>query len=115
MNYSLKIYIICVKILIMPELPEVETIVRQLKKLVGKRIVKLEILDSQVVKNNVQEGLDRKITDVSRRGKSILIHLDNETFLSIHLRMTGHFHYVQNNDQTYKKYLACIFYYFGVY
>ena len=81
----------------MPELPEVETIVRQLKKLVGKRIVKLEILDSQVVKNNVQEGLDRKITDVSRRGKSILIHLDNETFLSIHLRMTGHFHYVQNN------------------
>lgn len=78
----------------MPELPEVETVVRVIRPLVMERVitdVRLLIprqLEPQTVQQ-VRRGLKQKrIVKVERKGKFILIHLD-EGLLLIHLRMTG--------------------------
>lgn len=79
----------------MPELPEVETICRQLEpELVGRRIEEVEILDERWSRPEAPAVLEggmrgRTITSVGRRGKYILVGLDRETTLLMHLRMTG--------------------------
>jgi len=79
----------------MPELPEVETIVRGLKRqLINKKISRLKVFSPTVVRSGTDLRRIRgaKITDVGRRGKNILIFLDKNGLaaaLIIHLRMTG--------------------------
>lgn len=79
----------------MPELPEVETIrLTLLPKLVGKRIVTGEFLYGKMLLGiTVEEFLDRvsskKINDLKRRGKYLLIELAEGLIIGIHLRMTG--------------------------
>ncbi len=79
----------------MPELPEVETICRQLEpEIVGRRIVGVEVLDPRWSRPEpaaeIQRGcIGREISSVSRRGKYILIGLDDGSTLLMHLRMTG--------------------------
>jgi len=72
----------------MPELPEVQTIVSDLnKEIKNLRIVNLWL--------DLPYSIDRKkligstILGVRRRAKNILIDLDNEGILLIHLKMTG--------------------------
>ncbi len=72
----------------MPELPEVETIVRGLAIVNGARIDKLEVLDSRL-DLPVQEIVGEKIECIERRGKYILFHLGKCKTLVIHLRMSG--------------------------
>ena len=77
----------------MPELPEVETVVRSLAPhLAGRRILSAEFRSRLVTPGN-QRQLARKlegrtITGVRRRGKFIVIMLDQGT-LAVHLGMTG--------------------------
>jgi formamidopyrimidine-DNA glycosylase len=77
----------------MPELPEVETVVRSLiPHLPGRRIVTAEFTSRHVTPGN-RAALARKLTgrtiqSVKRRGKHILIGLDEGT-LVVHLGMTG--------------------------
>ena len=79
----------------MPELPEVETIVRQLKEqIVDKVIKKIDILRPDQWKLNQPEQVERalnhqRIIDISRRAKFILINFKSGCRLIIHLRMTG--------------------------
>lgn len=75
----------------MPELPEVETIARQLRKvLVGKKILKIEVLRSRSFVGDPQEIEGKKILEISRRAKVLQIGLkDYEKSLIIHLKMTG--------------------------
>jgi formamidopyrimidine-DNA glycosylase len=83
----------------MPELPEVETIVRQLnKKVRGKTIKSINNLDSKVVDPKILRILPVKIINIKRRGKLIIIELSNNQFLLTHLRMTGHFQYFLKNN-----------------
>ena len=78
----------------MPELPEVETIVRQLKKKIcGKRIVKAEIYDTAVVDPKLKTVSSVKIVNVRRRAKYIVMELDDGHFIITHLGMTGQFHF----------------------
>lgn len=78
----------------MPELPEVETIRRQLnRKIKGKKIKKVEVFLSRFVKypldkfKKIVQG--SRIKDISRRAKLIIIELDNGYCLIIHLKLTG--------------------------
>ena len=78
----------------MPELPEVETVVRGLRRLiVGKNIVKVShdnaksFPNSEVEVDNFMIGAS--IKNVRRRAKVIMIDLDNDWSLVIHLKMTG--------------------------
>ncbi len=81
----------------MPELPEVEHVVRALRRVViGRRILASEIRLPKLVSPMSSALFNRKlkgatITGVSRRGKYILIELDNDRILAVHLRMTGKF------------------------
>ncbi|MBI4152600.1 bifunctional DNA-formamidopyrimidine glycosylase/DNA-(apurinic or apyrimidinic site) lyase [Candidatus Woesearchaeota archaeon] len=96
----------------MPELPEVETVVRQLRRTVCFRTIEqVEVKDRKVISAAVAQGLPVRIVEINRRGKSIVFHLDDGSFLLAHLRMTGHFHVVQSGsrDVSYQKYLSGIF------
>src|SRR5262245_54213412 len=75
----------------MPELPEVETIVRGLApRLKGRRIVSVALLAKRIVHGKPGEVAGRKIRVVRRHGKFIVIELEGETRpLGIHLGMTG--------------------------
>ena len=92
----------------MPELPEVETVVLGLSDLViGHKILEVEIDYPKtflITKHQLQDQLlNSTIQSVSRRGKSILIHLDNNYSLLIHLKMTGQLVYIQRDDNQIKK------------
>lgn len=72
----------------MPELPEVETLCRQLRRVIQDReIISVDILDPRLGTLNGLSG--RKITAVTRHGKAVEIKLDDDARLLLHLRMTG--------------------------
>lgn len=81
----------------MPELPEVEHVVRALRRTVrGRQVVAIEIKLKKLVKPFSTSSFTRKlkgskIVSVNRRGKFILIELDSDRVLVVHLRMTGKF------------------------
>jgi formamidopyrimidine-DNA glycosylase len=78
-----------------PELPEVETIRRQLAPLVeGRWLARIEILDPRWSRPLAPEELadalvGRRVEHLRRRGKYLLWCLSEEVFLAQHLRMTG--------------------------
>jgi len=79
----------------MPELPEVETVRRQLEpELVGKRIESASVLDERLTRPEPPSSVEkavagREVTAVARRGKYLLIGLEGGRTLALHLRMTG--------------------------
>ena len=78
----------------MPELPEVETIVRNLSsKLKGLEISSVRIIYPPVLRNKkpslINDLKGRKVVDVRRRGKMLLINFERNLSLLIHLKMTG--------------------------
>jgi formamidopyrimidine-DNA glycosylase len=79
----------------MPELPEVETIRRQLApEVTGKRIVGAEVLDERLTRPEAPEPVakrieGRTIESVGRRGKYLLVGLEGQVTMALHLRMTG--------------------------
>jgi formamidopyrimidine-DNA glycosylase len=79
----------------MPELPEVETIRRQLAPhLEGRALARLDILDSRWCQPLAPEAVvdavqGRRIERLRRRGKYLVFELDDDIFLLLHLRMTG--------------------------
>lgn len=84
----------------MPELPEVETVVRELQPVIsGRTISKVESYWHKTVEfqaTRPPEG--QRVERVGRRGKYILIALSGST-LVIHLRMTGQILTYQNAHQ----------------
>lgn len=88
----------------MPELPEVETIKRQLeRKIKGKKITDIEVRFSGSLKEisagNFRKSVKgEKIKKVGRRAKLILITLPNNT-LVIHLKMTGRLLFVSKKTE----------------
>ncbi|MDP2725583.1 MAG: bifunctional DNA-formamidopyrimidine glycosylase/DNA-(apurinic or apyrimidinic site) lyase [Syntrophales bacterium] len=72
----------------MPELPEVETLCRQLRELIaGKKILAIRILDSKLENMENLEG--RTVHLLCRAGKGLHFRLDDGRVLMLHLRMTG--------------------------
>jgi formamidopyrimidine-DNA glycosylase len=81
----------------MPELPEVELVAKSLDKLISRQ----KILVAELIRERLAPGTNPKdfaqglkdstINFVHRRGKHILLDLDNQKTLLVHLRMTGRF------------------------
>ena len=121
----------------MPELPEVEHVVRALRRaVVGRTITASEIKLPKLISPTLVSTFKRKIkgssiTGVSRRGKFILIELDGDVavphgrashtaslarqagrpqVLVVHLRMTGAFLYLHADDEL-PKHSHAIFYF----
>ena len=83
----------------MPELPEVETVVRDLKAaaLVGLRVVNARVLWKRSIAapawSRFTAGIQGlEILDLSRRGKFIVARLSEGFTLLVHLRMSGRLH-----------------------
>ncbi|MCI0456577.1 MAG: bifunctional DNA-formamidopyrimidine glycosylase/DNA-(apurinic or apyrimidinic site) lyase [Gemmataceae bacterium] len=78
----------------MPELPEVETVVRDLRpRLLGRRLASVQVSGLKLRRDwSADWGAmltGRRVLDVSRRGKWIVIALDDGRQLVFHLGMTG--------------------------
>jgi len=83
----------------MPELPEVETMKRDLQKhLVNKTIEEVSVYDHRVLKDIDPKSFIRRLkgvmfTSIERRGKGLIFTLDNGSVLFIQVKMTGYFVY----------------------
>ena len=88
----------------MPELPEVEHVVRALRPVVvGRRILAAELKLKRIAPDISRPAFDRQlrnsvITAVGRRGKYILFELESGQVLTTHLRMTGKFLSLTTDD-----------------
>jgi formamidopyrimidine-DNA glycosylase len=89
----------------MPELPEVETVCRQLEpEIEGRRIERLEVLDERWTRPVPAAELERAVSGrtiegLGRRGKYLLLELDDGRTLAMHLRMTGNLVLVEGEDR----------------
>ncbi len=96
----------------MPELPEVETITRELRPLiVGKTFLKVTLPWPRTVEDNQKDFaaalIDKKITHIDRRGKYLCFFLEDQLCLTIHLRMTGKL--VFEPEEKDKKHIRVVF------
>ena len=74
----------------MPELPEVETVKRGLGPLIlNKKIVQVRVAEPKCFLGEKTEVEGAKVVGLRRRGKALLIDLDNGRTVMVHLRMTG--------------------------
>jgi formamidopyrimidine-DNA glycosylase len=79
----------------MPELPEVETIKRELSSVVlGKKIIRIDIEDSFKKKiypdvRSFKRLVGKKIKAIERRGKILIFSFDDDNYMIVHLKMTG--------------------------
>lgn len=89
----------------MPELPEVETIVRELQPLMAGQTIDKSVVHTKKIRIDVPENLPKKlkaqkVLSVTRRAKYILINLENGHVLIIHLGMSGRIHIRELKDKT---------------
>ncbi len=88
----------------MPELPEVETVRGQLApRMVGRRIVDVSVLDPRwcapAAPEETEDALAGRLVEaVDRRGKYLVLALEDEVFCVMHLRMTGNVLLVEPAD-----------------
>jgi len=87
----------------MPELPEVETIRRDLeKKVLNTRIVQANVVLPKIVRNPLDffrgKLIGARFTRTDRRGKLLILEINNGLFLTVHLRMTGQLIYKHGKE-----------------
>ncbi len=98
----------------MPEMPEVESIKRTLEKNINGQVIKnVIVLLPRMIKypdsiSYVKMLSGHKIKQIQRRGKYLIMQMDNEIMAVFHLRMTGRLCYVNKNKQE-DKYERIIF------
>ena len=89
----------------MPELPEVEMVTRHLNDLiVGHQLLKANLIRPGLAAENSPRQFslwlkNTRVEAVTRRGKHILIHFENQRTLITHLRMTGRFQYLEESEE----------------
>ena len=100
----------------MPELPEVETVRSSLARdLPGKKIKSVAVSDGRAVRRhkNAKDFRDqlegRSVKSLERLGKNILIELDNQTHLVVHLGMTGQLLRAKNAKEPKPKHTHVVF------
>lgn len=83
----------------MPELPEVETVARELRDLIiGKEIKDVQAIWHKSFDNQSSVPLSGQVVKhIGRKGKYLSIRLNKSTLI-IHLRMTGQVLYKSNSD-----------------
>lgn len=85
----------------MPELPEVETVRRQLDgRISGAKILDIQLWKSgreqPVGKKFVEALKDKKVKEVQRRAKLLIWKFDDGSAMTSHLKMTGKFIFVED-------------------
>jgi formamidopyrimidine-DNA glycosylase len=83
----------------MPELPEVQAVVDSLYKLINQQITSVDVRAKVVIPQETEFAnylVGQNINNISRRGKYIIIMLD-DGYLIAHLRMTGKLYLADQN------------------
>jgi formamidopyrimidine-DNA glycosylase len=99
----------------MPELPEVEHVTNALRGVIlGRTIEKASLLRQRLAPDIRPSAFAKRlagstIESVNRRGKHILLDLNNANTLIVHLRMSGRFHLLTPDDED-PKFSHAIFY-----
>jgi formamidopyrimidine-DNA glycosylase len=84
----------------MPELPEVEAIVRKLRRdsIVGAEVLAVRVIRPRAVHPqlpaSVARAVGQRVQRLERRGKNILVYLDAGLAFRVHLRMTGNLYVI---------------------
>lgn len=74
----------------MPELPEVESIRKQLDKFLKRHTIQsIEVKNRRIFQGDEKEVIGAKFTRARRFGKVTVLDLDNNKSLAIHVKMTG--------------------------
>jgi formamidopyrimidine-DNA glycosylase len=89
----------------MPELPEVETIARELNQsgILDSRIERVHVAWARTLASPDSEKfqellIGRRIQKIARRGKFLVFHLSGPKILLVHLRMTGQFYVLEGAE-----------------
>lgn len=87
----------------MPELPEVTTVIGILKQeVLNKKIVSIDVFYDRMIQNPIKEFketlLGKRFLDITRKGKFIIFHLNQDAVLLSHLRMEGKYFYGNESD-----------------
>ena len=96
----------------MPELPEVETVLRTLEhQIQGRRILDVDVRYPKMIENDVeqfkQQLKNQTFNTFMRRGKYLLFGLDDCILMS-HLRMEGRY-YIQDPTEPTNRHMHVIF------
>ncbi|AZR73722.1 DNA-formamidopyrimidine glycosylase [Anoxybacter fermentans] len=92
----------------MPELPEVETIVRSLRPMItGKKVVGVDVRYAPIIGYPAAETfanklVGKKIEEIRRRGKYIVMEVTGGELLITHLKMSGRLIYVPQETKVEK-------------
>ena len=90
----------------MPELPEVETTLRAIKKFQGQNLTNIKVhnrnLRWAVAKDLEKNSKNQKLIDIHRRAKYIIFELEN-TYLLLHLGMSGSLRILKSEDNYFLK------------
>lgn len=95
----------------MPELPEVETVVSQIRPLIqGKKLKSLNVIDPKLAFRKPKALIGAKIVSIERLGKQIVISLRppgsrTEIHLAFHLRMSGRLVFLSKSAAKTEKHL----------
>jgi len=85
------------------------------RSVLGPRLERVEVLYPRLIRSLAPKAFSRKLqgtsfSSVGRRSKYILLHLDNDHTLLVHLRMTGQFFHVENSRPV-TKHASAIFHF----
>ncbi len=92
----------------MPELPEVETIKNELKPfLINKRIIGVKLENKKIIgypkpKDFLKKIINKKILNIDRKGKYLILKLSENYNLTFHLRLSGRLIYDENLEDKVK-------------
>ncbi len=78
----------------MPELPEAETIAGELRKgLPGRKLRRVDVIHADILRSGIEAFapalVGRRIEDVGRRGKNVVVTFDGDLVLVVNLGMSG--------------------------
>ena len=97
----------------MPELPEVRTVCKDLKKsLLNKKITNIKVIYSKIIENNslnINLLIGQTLKDIQTKGKFLIFKYDDYYLIS-HLRMEGKY-FIKNTDDEISKHEHVIFYF----
>ncbi|KPJ73862.1 hypothetical protein AMJ52_02930 [candidate division TA06 bacterium DG_78] len=97
----------------MPELPEVETIRRELKprvinqKIQGCTLLRKDVIGYPKAKDFCTSIIDKQIIDVTRRAKYLILELSHDSRIIFHLRLSGTI-YLRNRDAQHERFTRVI-------
>jgi formamidopyrimidine-DNA glycosylase len=99
----------------MPELPEVETVKRQIKeKILGLKILKTEVLTPKIInlpkEDFIRNTQKKSFKDVRRRAKILILELSDSSCLLVHLKLSGHLIFHNTGTSLHSKFAHIILY-----